>query len=117
MKPQITEKINSKIIQFAWDTQVLYLKIKENENGKKSYIIRDVPEETSVSCTEIASMTQHNTFSIPIPVGQITLSFSSNNSEEVIKYNKCIIERNIEFLRNVQEIFDYIENVENGNSK
>jgi len=132
MKAQITEKINTKTIQFAWeDSQVLYLQIKEYRSGKRVYSIKDMPEgsalevntATPTSSTIVIgqgtlALPTNDTFSIPVPFGVLDVNYPSNTIAEKIPSNRNLINSNIQYLRNVQEIFDYIEEIEkNENTK
>jgi hypothetical protein len=122
MKAQITEKTTTKTIQFAWENQVLYLKIEEVPlNGKKIYYIKDTPEDKmnfslsyeKVSTSTICSPTFNNSFEIKVPVGKIFPTiFYPSQIKKTIEDSKVLIERNIEYLNNLQEILDYIYELE-----
>ena len=108
MKAQITEKIYSRTIQFAWDTQVLYLQIKKyNNNGNTTYSISDLPEEEKNQQLSLKN-NFNNSFSIPVPLGQLNTNFNSKELSFQLDANKNIINNNIQFLKYIQEILDYI---------
>jgi len=128
MKAQVTEKINAKTIQFVWDTQVLYLQIKEYEGGRKSYSILDRPEESQQSSTytfttgdgsSYSCVSRSGTVSIPnipysitVPLGKLETNYHSKGIKSQLEANKNVINNNIQFLMYIQEILDYIAKLE-----
>ena len=112
MSVKITEKIESKTIQFAWEEQVLYLQIKHYSSGKRVYLIRDMPEETHTLETQELTSVGVKKFSIPVPVGDLRLEYQSKNIFDVLEKNKTLIDNNIEYLKNIKEIIDYIKKYE-----
>jgi hypothetical protein len=124
MKAQITEKINTKTIQFVWDTQVLYLQIKEYETGRKVYSISDRPEEeinfsytitTGNYSTSASESIPKSLYSIPVALGKLETNYRSKGVKSQIEASKNVINNNIQFLKYIQEILDYIAELENDN--
>jgi hypothetical protein len=66
MNAQITEKINTKTIQFAWETQVLYLQIKEYGNQQRTFTIKDTPED-NLSYNIVTNTNSCSTYNVVVP--------------------------------------------------
>lgn len=116
MKAKITEKINTKTVQFAWDAQVLYLQITEYENGRKIYSIKEVPEENISYQFKNITVPVTNNFSIPVAIGKLNVDFYSKGIKKQLEENRNVIFNNIEYFKCIQEIFNYIEELEKENN-
>jgi len=99
MKAQITKKIDSKIEQIVWENEVMYLETKSSQNGIREYSISLLPESKE--------------FPNILPKGILDSTYKSTNIKKQLEANKNLIDRNIEFLTNIKEIFSYIEELEN----
>lgn len=119
MKELKTLKINSQTTQFAWDNHVLYLQADDFNNGKRKYYIRDVLEPYTDVSDKSADVVKNKStsnyspsISIDLPIsGKLELKYTSKSLESV-DVDKKIIDRNIEFMKCVRHIIEYIEEID-----
>jgi hypothetical protein len=90
------------------------------------YSIRNTPEDVvnynvSTNCGTSTSYVvcdsgivsyPNNSFAFKTPIGDLSTILNSSNAKEKIEANRNLINRNIEYLEHVNEIFDYIEKIE-----
>jgi hypothetical protein len=105
----------------------LYLQIKEYESGKRIYSISDRPEEEtsflytttgeySTSIVSSGTITIPNSpYSIPVALGKLETNYRSKEIKSQIEASKNVINNNIQFLKYIQEILDYIAELEKNN--
>lgn len=98
MKAQITKKIDSKIEQIVWENEVMYLETKSSQNGIREYSISLLPESKE--------------FPNILPKGILDSTYKSTNIKKQLEANRNLINRNLEFLTNIQEILSLIEKSE-----
>ena len=128
LKATITEKEITKVIQFAWNNTVLYLKIAETF-GARVYTITDRPEgsvgetvflfngvsSSGVSC---GNVTINNDFRINFPLGEFKTRFiPSEKGTNIIEQQREFLIKNEEYIEKLREILDYIEKLEEEKKK
>ena len=117
--PQITEKPEFKVktIQFVWNTHVLYLEIKIYDNGKRSYLIKDeLGNESDYSQREYGKPIHKDSIFIPVPFGRLKTQLKVEDKKvEMIKEGLNVIKNNIDYLKFIQYIYEYVAKLEDCN--